>query len=70
MICIQEVNLVLRVVTSAGSFALLGSVKVVLYNMLFHLHNALKFTPIVCTHAVKWAVLGSKNLQLFTRPQL
>jgi len=48
MICIQEVNLVLRVVTLAGSFALLGSVKLVLYNMLFHLHNALKFTPIVC----------------------
>ena len=36
MISIQEVNLVLRVVTSAGSFAFLGSVHVVLYNMLFH----------------------------------
>jgi len=36
MISIQEVNLVLRVVTSAGSFAFLGSVNVVLYNMLFH----------------------------------
>ena len=35
----QEVNFVLTVVTSAGSFAFLGSVKVVLYNMLFLLHN-------------------------------
>lgn len=39
MICIQEVKFVLRAVTSAGSFAFLGSVKVVLHNMLFHLHN-------------------------------
>ena len=70
MICIQEVNLVLRVFTLAVSFALVGSVKVVLYNMLFHLNNALKFTPIICTHSVKWALVWSKDLQLFTRPQL
>jgi len=39
MICIQEASLVLRVVTSAGSFASLGSVEAVLYNNLLHLHN-------------------------------
>jgi len=35
-----------------------------------YLQFTLKFTPIVCTHAVNWAVEGSINLQLFARPEL